>query len=323
MNLDGFRHDIALEPERLAALADDLERGDDPLAPLDGLLAARPRRLLLAGMGSSRYAALGATLHLRADGLDATAEIASASALPPAGDDLLVIGITATGGSPETRAALDRYRGRARTAVVTNRPQWLAGVADAVVDLRSGPEDGGIHCRTFQATVALLHLLRARLGGPPCGPADLRRAAAAQAALLDGAHTWLPGLLDHVRDGALDVVGPAERIGSALQGSLMLREAPRIASAPYETGDWPHVGVYLSRHPGYRALLLPGSPYDGEVVRWCAEQRSTLVAIGPPVPGATLHVPYPDADDPLVASLVETSAVELVAAALWERAGGR
>ncbi len=120
----------------------------------------------------------------------------------------------------------------------------------------------------------------------------------------------------------MDVVGPAERLGSVEQGSLMLREAPRIGSTPYETGDWPHVGVYLSRHPGYRALILPGSPWDGEVVRWCAERRSTLVAIGTALPGATLHVPFADAADPLVASLVETSAVELVAAALWDRAGG-
>ena len=99
----------------------------------------------------------------------------------------------------------------------------------------------------------------------------------------------------------------------------MLREAPRIRAAACETGDWLHVDVYLTRPPGYRAILLPGSPFDSMVVDWIERRRGAFVAIGEPVEGAAVQIGYPDADTPLVALLAETAAVELLAAELWRR----
>ena len=97
----------------------------------------------------------------------------------------------------------------------------------------------------------------------------------------------------------------------------MLREGPRIAADAAETGDWLHVDVYLSKHPGYTALLFPGSRFDAGVMsgHGSGARRSSRSAT--PVEGAAAAVPYPDADDPLVATLVETGVAELVAADLW------
>ena len=50
-------------------------------------------------------------------------------------------------------------------------------------------------------------------------------------------------------------IAPAERIGTALQGALMVREGPRRGSDAGETGDWSHVDVYLTKTMDYRALL--------------------------------------------------------------------
>jgi hypothetical protein len=97
----------------------------------------------------------------------------------------------------------------------------------------------------------------------------------------------------------------------------MLREGPRIAADACETGDWLHVDVYLSKHPGYTALLFPGSLFDAGVMEWARDRGSRIVAVGQPVGGALLHVPFPDAGDALVATLVETGAAELLAADLW------
>ncbi len=102
----------------------------------------------------------------------------------------------------------------------------------------------------------------------------------------------------------------------------MLREAPRVRAAGCETGDWLHVDVYLSRHPGYRALLLAGSPYDAGVMDWARKRESTIVAVGRPVGGSRLDVTYPRAHEPLVALLTDTMVAELVAAELWQRRGG-
>ena len=79
MNPELYLADLEAKPAALAALASALETGD----PFDGLPAGI-RRVVFLGMGSSRYAARVAALRLRAAGVDAVAEYASAAASYPA-----------------------------------------------------------------------------------------------------------------------------------------------------------------------------------------------------------------------------------------------
>jgi glucosamine--fructose-6-phosphate aminotransferase (isomerizing) len=313
MNPDGFLADVLAEPAGLAAVLDAATVAASPLAALAAELEGR--RVVLTGMGSSRFAALPAAARLRRRGVHAVAELASTDLPVPAGEDVVAIGISASGATEETVEALERHRGRSRTVAITNDPEGpLAGVADVVVGLHAGREAGGVSCRTFQATVAVLHLLTG------ADPAVLRRAPEAQAALLDARGDWLEELLGRLIDaGAVYAIAPDHRIASALQGALMFREGPRVPAGGCETGDWLHVDVYLTKHPGYRALLFGGSRYDDGVMAWARERGSEIVAVGRPVAGAVQHIPFPDADDDLVASLVETSVAELAAAQWWLR----
>src|SRR5690606_8551363 len=92
-----FVADLERKPEALARLADALA---DP-----GSLAqvpVRPWRVVLTGMGSSRDAAEVSAARLRAAGIDAVAELASATTGWPPGPNVLVLAISATGGSVET-----------------------------------------------------------------------------------------------------------------------------------------------------------------------------------------------------------------------------
>jgi fructoselysine-6-P-deglycase FrlB-like protein len=306
MNPEGFLADVLDEPRTLAAV-------------LDAHAAALPprlepgRRVLLIGMGSSRYAALVAATALRARGVDAVAEYASTGAPAPPAAGTVAIGISASGGTDETVAALARHAGISRTIAITNAPASpLADVADETVALHAGIELGGVSCKTFQASLAVLALM----AGTP--PAALRPAVDAQAALLDARGAWLEELLALLAGPrTIYAVAPAERISSALQSALMLREGPRVPAAAAETGDWLHVDVYLSKHPGYRALLFGGSRFDAGVMEWARERASSIVAVGRPVGGAVLHIPFPGAEDPLTAMLVETSVAELAAATMW------
>jgi glutamine---fructose-6-phosphate transaminase (isomerizing) len=198
---------------------------------------------------------------------------------------------------------------------VTNRPDGpLANGADIVLPLLAGAETGGVSCRTFQATVALAHLIAG------ADPDRLRAAPQVQADLLARRDEWLDPLLATLA-GAHTVytIAPEERIASALESALMFREGPRVPADATETGDWLHVDVYLTKHPGYRALLFPGSRFDAGVMEWAAERASTIVSVGPPTPGAALTIPFADAEDPVIASLVETSVAELAAAEWWIR----
>lgn len=308
VNSEGFLVDILGEPEALERVV--AAYGDQHLERMLG----RPR-LLLIGMGSSGYAAGTAVAALRGGGLDAHAELASIGTPQPAAADTLAVMISASGGSGETLEALRRHSGASRVLAITNTPSSvLAAEADESLDVLAGPEPGGVACRSFACTQAVLALM--------CGaPADeIRMAAAAVAQLIEGRERWLPGLVEVAESSrGVWVCGPAERFGSAQQSALMLREGPRIISDACETGDWLHVDVYLTKPPGYALLLLGGSRHDAEVAGWRRERDFRLVSVGREAAGADAAIRFDGADRRVVAAIAETVVAELLAAELWRR----
>ncbi|GGL21226.1 sigma factor regulator FecR [Sphaerisporangium melleum] len=321
MNPELYLADLTAKPAALSALAATLEERD-PFAPLP----REVRRVVFLGMGSSRYAAGVAALRLRAAGVDAVAEYASAALGHPPSRDTLVVAISATGGSRETLDALDRHRGRSTVLALTNVPgSPVTEGADLVVDMAAGEERGGVACRTFQHTLALLLALEARLTGAAADiPGLVRRAAEASADLLDRRDAWLGDALT-LLDGPHGVyaIAPAERLSSAEQSALMLREGPRRPADACETGDWAHVDVYLTKTLDYRAILFPGSRYDEQAMEWIRSRGSAVLAVGGTARGAALTIRYAGDDDPGVALLTETLVAELVAARWWSDAAGR
>lgn len=312
-----FLADLERKPEQLRSLAAALDDAD-PWAALPGA-----SRLVLLGMGSSAYAASVAAARLRAAGVDAVAELAGSDLLPPADDRTVVVAVSAGGGSRETRAAVEHYRGRCPVVLLTNTTgSPLAGSADLVVDLRAGTEEGGVACRSYQHTLALLLALEAHLtGGGPDVAALARGAALATDSLLARRPSWLPELRELLAGPqGTHVVAPARRLASAQQSALMLREGPRVPAYACETADWSHVDVYLTRTTDYRMLLLAGSRWEDELLRWTTERGSTVVAVGAEVPGAAAVLRYPGDEDDDVRLLTETLVAELVAADLWARA---
>ncbi|MEV7965282.1 SIS domain-containing protein [Sphaerisporangium sp. NPDC088356] len=318
MNPELYLADLEAKPAALEALAGVLEAGDPFAGVPEGV-----RRVVFLGMGSSRYAAGVAALRLRAAGVDAVAEYGSAALGYPPGDDTLVVAISATGGSRETLDALSRYRGKAPVLALTNTPgSAVTEGADLVVEMAAGEERGGVSCRTFQHTLALLLALSARLtGGKADIPGLVRRAADATSDLLDRRGAWLADALT-LLDGPHGVytIAPAERLSSAEQSALMFREGPRRAADAGETGDWAHVDVYLTKTLDYRAILFPGSRYDEQAMDWVRQRGSTVLAVGGEVEGAHA-LRYAGDDDPDVALLTETLVAELVAGTWW--AGSR
>ncbi len=115
----------------------------------------------------------------------------------------------------------------------------------------------------------------------------------------------------------MHVLAPAERIGSAEQSALMLREVPRIVADACETGDWSHVDVYLSKPPGLGLLLLRGSAWEADVMEWSREREFPVITVGGALPDAALDIPLPEAASPVVQSLVEHHVAELIAAKLY------
>ena len=319
MEPDLFAADLAEKPARLDALADALA-GDDPWNALPDDVG----RVVLVGMGSSAYASGVCAARLRSRGIDAVSELASSDLRTQVRPGDVVIAVSAGGGSRETASAVEHYRDRAPVVLLTNKPESeLAQSVSAVVDLRAGAERGGVACRSFQHTLVLLLALERRLVGLDRDLSALvHRSAEASADLAARADEWLPPvrtLLDGP-DGT-HVVAPVSRLSSAQQSALMLREGPRRSAHAHETGDWSHVDVYLTKTTDYRMLLLAGSRWEDELLRWCAERGSTVVAVGADVEGAAFSLRYQHDDDHDVRLVTEVLVAELVAADLWSTAG--
>jgi fructoselysine-6-P-deglycase FrlB-like protein len=320
MRPDAFLRDLERKPEALRALADSLD--DQNPWPV-----RRPRRVVMMGMGSSRYAAGVFAARLRAGGVDAVAEYASLANGDPPGEGVLAIGISASGGTEETIAALARHRGVSDTVALTNGPgSAIERVADAIVPMLAGDEEGGVACRSFQHTLALLLALEAAVDGSDVAPvADIvRRAAEASEDLLERRDGWLAPAADLLAEGpATFTIAPAERLSSAEQSALMLREGPRRTADACEAGDWLHVDVYLTKPLDYRALLFAGSRFDPAIMGWMRERGAAVVAVGGDVEGADRALRYRHDDDATVALLAEVLVGELVAARWWLAAAPR
>lgn len=308
-----FDADLQQVPASLDQLADLAAQG-----ALHWPVTSPAGRWQLFGMGSSRFAAGVCAARLRARGVNAVADLASTTLLWPAADDLTSIAISASGDSVETLDAVARCSGAGRRLALTNSDSSrLVTACDESVLMHAGVEAGGVACRSFRATIGVLLALEAQWFDLDV-VGILRRAAEASAHLLDTSTDWLPPVIDQLSapDGVW-LLAPAERVSSAQQGALMIREGPRRRAAASETGDWSHVDVYLAKPLDYRALMFVGSHYESQANAWLTAREATTVAVGGDFAGAALTVRYPHDDDPLVALLTEVLVPELMAATWW------
>jgi len=316
---DAFAEDLARKPETLARLALALTERN----PWASVVPGDTERVVLLGMGSSAYAGAVAAARLRARGVVATAELASSPLLPDWGPGTLVIAVSAGGASAETLDALDRLPAGVHTIALTNTAGApLTQRCDETVTLDAGIEHGGVACRSYQHTLALLLALEYHLVGADSSAvaASVDGAAAATSHLLTHESDWLPAVSDMLLGPTgTCLAAPAHRLCSAQQGALMLREGPRRPAVAYETGDWSHVEVYLTKTTDYRLLVFTGSAWEPQMAEWTTARGSTVVAVGGEMPGARYVLRYPGDTDDDDALLTEVLVAELVAARQWQR----
>ncbi|RDH74198.1 SIS domain-containing protein [Mycolicibacterium moriokaense] len=317
MKPDGFAADLYRKPEVLQRLAAILGAGN----PWRDVVPRGVERVVLLGMGSSAYAGGVAAARMRARGVVAASELASSTFIPRWGANTLVVATSASGGSAETLDALARLPEPTHTVALTNTAgSAIAQECDAVVDLAAEPEIGGVACRSYQHTLALLLALECHLTGASTDALAhaVALSADASAYLLDTETDWRLEVSEQLAGpSGVYLAAPAERICSAQQGALMLREGPRLPAVGCETGDWSHVDVYLTKTLDYRLLVFAGSKWEDQLAEWTAQRGSTVVGVGGVVPGTQYNLRYPGDGDDTVQLLTEVLVPELIAARAW------
>ncbi len=207
----------------------------EELAALD-----RPRAVQFVACGTSYHAALYGARLLRAAGIPAQAFLANeyATAPAPVPADTLVVGVTQSGETADTLAALREAKGRdATTLALTNVVgSTAARECDHTMYIRAGPEIGVAATKTFSSQLVALNLFVERLTGT--GGAGSSRAVIE--AMRD-----LPGQLQSVLDASeADAVVDAFRdsdayffIGRGFQQPVALEGALKFKEITYEHAE--------------------------------------------------------------------------------------
>ena len=221
--------------------------GTVDLPEVDGI--DDPDSVQLVACGTSYHAALVGAQRFRAAGTPAQAYLASEYAVrtPPVGESL-VIGVTQSGETADTLAALRAARSRgARTLAVTNVVgSTAARECDDALYIRAGPEIGVAATKTFTSQVVSLSLLVERVCGSATGSEASRERLSA---LRD-----LPGLVQQVLDESSAAAIAEEYVGKdgyffigrgpnypvALEGALKFKEITYEHAEGFAAGELKH-----------------------------------------------------------------------------------
>jgi glucosamine--fructose-6-phosphate aminotransferase (isomerizing) len=279
---DHFMHkEIYQQPEAIRnALRGRLDR-DNATAKLGGLNLTAPQlrhieRLILTGCGTSWHSALIGEYMIE-EIARMPVEVEYASELryrnPPVDKQTLVFGITQSGETADTLAALRemRRKGHPTLAICNNIGSSIAREADGGIYLHAGPEIGVASTKAFTSQVVVLGLLALYFGR--------MRHLSFEAGL-----RWidaLEGLADQV-ELALETEEQIKQIAlefkdstnvlylgrnylfpTALEGALKLKEISYIHAEGYPAAEMKHGPIALvDEHTPSVFLLSKGLVYD-------------------------------------------------------------
>jgi glucosamine--fructose-6-phosphate aminotransferase (isomerizing) len=299
--------------------------------PLDEAVYEDVERIQILACGTSRHAAqVGAYLLEQLAGIPTSVFYASEFryAPPPLGPRTLTIGVTQSGETADTLAALAMERDRRQLVAdpafaprllgITNRPESsLARMVPHLLDIGAGIEVGVAATKTFMGQLLAFYGLALafaeRLGGGPLagGPGQLRRLAAELRALPELLQQLVSDLdqrcesLAHLFADTQDVIflGRGINYPIALEGALKLKEISYIHAEGYPAGEMKHGPIALldARVPVV-SIAMPGTVFD-KVLSNAQEAKARdaqLIGVAPEGPDTGLFdvlLPVPQVDE--------------------------
>src|SRR5215213_4596002 len=280
-------------------IADRTARADGvDLPEIDDELLRSCRRIVVVACGTSYHAGLIGRYALE-EWARVPVEMDVASEYryrnPVVGRDDLVIGITQSGETADTLAAMRiaRERGATVLAITNIVGSQATRTADAVILTRAGLEVSVAATKTFVAQVAAIYLLALRLAELRGTLSDGRR----RALIADFKH--IPHAITELTEGStatIDAVAEAvhrkefflylgRHVGLAvcLEGALKLKEISYIATDAYAAGEMKHGPIALLGEGTPVVTTATDSPVIDKVISNIQEVRARgahVIAVG-------------------------------------------
>lgn len=234
----------------------------------------QPNAVQFVACGTSYHAALYGAAILREMGIPAEAYLASEYALspPPVSLGTLVVGITQSGETADTLAALRdaKSRGVSTLALTNTVNSTAARECDHAVYIRAGPEIGVAATKTFSSQLVGCNLLAEELVD---GPRDLRPLIESLRNLPDDVQSILDAsaaeeLVEEYADSeAYFFIGRGTNVAVALEGALKCKEISYEHAEGFPAGELKH---------GPLALVTPETPVFAVVTGDDERARKTL-----------------------------------------------
>jgi glutamine---fructose-6-phosphate transaminase (isomerizing) len=298
-------------------IADRTARADGvDLPELDDALLRDCRRIVVVACGTSYHAGLIGRYAIEEWArvpveMDIASEYRYRNPIVGPGD--LVIGITQSGETADTLAAmrLARQRGASVIAVTNIMGSQATRDADGVLFTRSGLEISVAATKTFTAQVAAMYLLALRtaeLRGTLSEErrrelvAQVKRLPHAIAELLDAGSEAVDRVADRVKDSEFFLyLGRHIGLPVCLEGALKLKEISYTATDAYAAGEMKHGPIALLDEGTPVVVVATDSPVVDKVISNMQEVRARgamVIAVGGDTvaPHADAVLRVPDAD---------------------------
>jgi glutamine---fructose-6-phosphate transaminase (isomerizing) len=298
-------------------IADRTVRPDGvDLPELDDDLLRDVKRIIIIACGTSYHAGLIGRYAIEEWArvpveMDIASEYRYRNPIVGPGD--LVIGITQSGETADTLAAMRLARARgARVLAVTNiMGSQATREADGVLFTRSGLEISVAATKTFTAQVAAMYLLALRMAEVRGAlgeaerrglVAEIKRLPHAIAEILDAGSAEIDRVAERFKDSQFFLyLGRHAGLPVCLEGALKLKEISYTATDAYAAGEMKHGPIALLEEGTPVVVVATDSPVLDKVISNMQEVRArgaAVIAVGSQAaaPHADEVLPVPDAD---------------------------
>lgn len=279
-----FLRDVKSQPEALNDLIRYYQSSDGK-QKLDRWVekARAARRVHFCGMGTSEFAAEMVLTDLACQGVDAsTVEAGELLHYPKPLPGLLVL-VSQSGESIETRKIVERRGdGQDVAAITNNADSTIARAASLNLPMLAGAE-ATVSAKTYVNTMAVLFLMAQALRGHAAVAAGLDRLASLARDMLRYDPAAIARAATLVSNaGALHFVGRGPAMAAVKQAALTMQEGARLPAAPLTGASFRH-GPFETVGPHHHAVFfIPGGntlQLMTRVAREALEKGSRAVVI--------------------------------------------